>query len=89
MARDRADAERAEQLRRVRAQAADWRAPAKVQQADAQALIATRRASARAAQARAARLQRAAVSSFNERVAERREEAARAVERVSRTRGRS
>ena len=89
MARDRADAERDEQLRRVRAQAADWRARAKVQQANAQALIATRRAAARVAQARAARLQRVAVSSFNERVAERREEAARTVERISRTRARS
>ena len=87
MARERAAAERDEQLRRVRAQAADWRARAKVQQANAQALIATRRVAARIAQARAARLQRAAVSSFNERVAERREEAVRVVERVTRTRG--
>ena len=89
MTREDAYAERDERLRHVRAQAEAWRARAKAGQATAQAAIAARRVAARAAQVRAARRQHAAVTAFAVRVAEQRENAARAVERFNRKRGRA
>ena len=89
MTRERAYAERDERLRRVRAQAAEWRARAEERRASVQQTIAARQAAARVAMARAARLQRATITSFAVRVAQQREHAARAVDRFNKKRGRA
>jgi hypothetical protein len=86
--REAAYAARDENVRRVREQAAEWRARAEAGRAAAQQAINARRAAARAAMARAARLQRAAISSFAVRVAQQRAHVARNVERINRQRGR-
>ena len=87
--RERALAERDERLRRVREQAAEWRARAEASRTAAQQAIAARRAAARVAMAHATRLQRAVVDAFAVRVAAQRENAAHNVERINRQRARA